>query len=96
MIGPGIGVVSRVFHSGMFPGGRPLGDFAFQELMPSLKCSERSPQARADRGHALKENNRHQEETSYMDPIRRGRKEGRKEGRSRKEERRSRKERKKV
>ncbi len=46
LIGPGIGGVSRA--SSMFPGGQPLGVFAFQELMPSLKCSERSPQARAD------------------------------------------------
>ena len=44
-----IGGVSRTFHSGIFPGGRPLGDFAFQELMPSLKCSERLPEAWADR-----------------------------------------------
>lgn len=27
--------------------GRDLGDFAFQELMPSLKCSEPLPEARA-------------------------------------------------
>ena len=34
-----------VVHTKYFPlqsaGGRDLGDFAFQELMPSLKCSER-------------------------------------------------------
>lgn len=31
----------------LLAGGRDLGDFAFQELMPSLKCSQLLPEARA-------------------------------------------------